>query len=58
MFIRIKSPPNSPRKSIQFCMGIRNNGKVQQRVLTLRNLKAKNYDTEARVQEPSKKVKK
>ena len=33
MFIRIKSTPNSPRKSVQICEGIRKDGKVRQRVL-------------------------
>lgn len=33
MFIRIKSTPNSPRKSVQICEGIRRDGKVRQRVL-------------------------
>jgi transposase len=33
MFIRIKSTPNSPRKSVQICEGFRENGKVRQRVI-------------------------
>lgn len=33
MFIRIKSTPNSPRKSVQICEGIRKGHKVQQRVI-------------------------
>lgn len=33
MFIRVKSTPNSPRKSVQICEGIRKDGKVCQRVL-------------------------
>jgi transposase len=33
MFIRIKSTPNSPRKSVQICEGIRKDGKVRQQVL-------------------------
>lgn len=33
MFIRVKSTPNSPRKSVQICEGTRKDGKVRQRVI-------------------------
>jgi transposase len=33
MFVRVKTTPNSPRKSIQICEGVRVNGKVKQKIL-------------------------
>lgn len=33
MFIRVKSTPNSPRKSVQICKNVRENGKVRQKVV-------------------------
>jgi hypothetical protein len=33
MFVRVKTTPNSPRKSVQICEGIRVGGKVKQKIL-------------------------
>ena len=33
MFVRVKTTPNSPRKSIQICENVRVNGKVKQKIL-------------------------